>query len=60
MSPIFSWFKILETDVNTDDYSAVVYVGPNNPDREKADKVELSIVATDRKTESGTDHTSSK
>lgn len=57
-SIVKDWFKILETDVNTDDYSAVVYVGPNNPDREKADKVELSIVATDRKTESGTDHTS--
>ncbi|XP_047489336.1 cadherin-23-like [Penaeus chinensis] len=52
------WFVISTTTNNVDDYSAVVSVGTSEPDREKADRVELTIVATDVSTQSGINYTS--
>ncbi|XP_042871061.1 cadherin-23-like [Penaeus japonicus] len=47
------WFDITKTTVYANEYSAVVNVGSNSPDREKADKIELAILVTDDATQSG-------
>lgn len=55
-----SWFDITKTAVYANEYSAVVNVGSNSPDREKADKIELAILVTDDATQSGNNEAFSK
>lgn len=55
-----SWFDITKTTVYANEYSAVVNVGSNSPDREKADKIELAILVTDDATQSGNNEAFSK